>query len=61
MWPSFWGRWWGGYIYLFIVEVLNMDILEAIFYYGANILTLGVPYLIKIIIKKAIIETNQKN
>jgi len=34
-----------------------MTFLENLMYYGSNILTLGFWWLVKIVIKKAIIET----
>lgn len=37
-----------------------MNIFEKLFYYVYNILTLGAPYLLKVIIKKALLETNNK-
>jgi hypothetical protein len=37
-----------------------MNVIEKIVYYGVNICTFGVPYLFKIIIKKAIIEAQER-
>jgi hypothetical protein len=41
--------------------VKKLDILEKILYYWACIITLGSVWLIKVIIKKAIIEATQED
>ena len=35
-----------------------MPLLENILYYAGNVLTLGMPWMVKIVIKKAVMEAN---
>lgn len=39
---------------------MKLGALETLWYYAMNILTLGFWYTVKVVIKKAILETNEK-